>query len=329
MAEKSFTVLDLLEMDLKDLDALNLYCISGRKGLEKVITSPDINRPGLELSGFYDAFDFEKVQVFGKGEAAYLSKLSHGKKVSSIEKFFTYHIPCVVFTDSLVPETEFIKIAERNNCAILQTDLKSSEFTQRILRIFSNVFAKRQTRHGVFVEVYGIGILLLGHAGVGKSECALELVERGHRLVADDSVEMRCINGNTIIGSGKNGLLSYFTEIRGLGIINVKQLYGIGSVLEQKEIQLVIELEDWNSSKNYNILYGEEKLTQEILGVKIPKLVIPVKPGRNIPIIIEAAAKNERLNRVGIDSAKIFQQTILKEIEADYERKPYYRENDY
>ena len=207
------------------------------------------------------------------------------------------------------------------------TDLKWSEFMARLTRVFSNIFAPHKTLHGVLVEVYGVGIMLGGHSGVGKSETALELVERGHRLVADDIVEVRCVNGNTVLGRGANSLISHHMEIRGLGIINISQLYGIGSILEQKEIQLVVELEEWDPNKVYDRL-GTAGRSIDMLGVKIPAIEIPVKPGRNLPIIIEAAAMNERLKKMGYNSARDFNQNILKWIETGDAQAAYYGTED-
>lgn len=327
MAEKPFTVLDLLDMDFKGLNALNLRCIAGRKGLTRKITVPNINRPGLELCGFYDSFAYERVQLFGKGEFVFIEKLLKENNTSAIEKLFSYEIPCAVFTYSSTPSTEFLEIAEKSGCAILQTDLESSEFSTRLLRIFSNIFAPKKTLHGVLVEVYGVGILLTGHSGVGKSECALELVERGHRLVADDIVEIRCVNGNTILGQGANTFISHHMEIRGLGIINVSQLYGVGAILAQKEVQLIIKLEEWDSNKIYDRI-GTDQSQTEYLGVKIPTIELPVRPGRNVPIIVEAAAMNERLKKMGYNSALDFNQNILKWIESGEAQAAYYGSDD-
>ncbi|MBR5866842.1 MAG: HPr(Ser) kinase/phosphatase, partial [Spirochaetaceae bacterium] len=239
MAEKSFTVLDLLDLDLKAHNSLGLRCFCGRKGLVRCISVPNLNRPGLALSGFYDAFAYDRVQVFGRGETAYLCKLIQDGNLDAIQKLFSYELPCCVFTHDQEPPEEVTAIAEATGCAILQTSLDTTEFSMRLMRVFSNVFAHKKTIHGVLVEVYGVGIILTGDSGVGKSETALELIERGHRLVADDIVEIRCVNGNTVLGQGANRNISHHMEIRGLGIINISQLYGVGAIREQKEIQLV------------------------------------------------------------------------------------------
>lgn len=327
MAEKKFTVLDLLDLELSGHDALNLKCIAGRRGLPRAITIPEINRPGLALSGFYESFASDRVQLFGRGETAYLQKL-HKEKISEpLQKFFESQIPCCVFTYNLEPTEEFRELAEAHCCPILQTDLGSTDFSNRIIRVFSNIFAPHKTFHGVLVEVYGIGILLNGHSGVGKSETALELVERGHRLVADDIIEVRCVNGNILLGRGANSMISHHMEIRGLGIINISQLYGVGAIRDQKEVQLIVQLEDWNASKAYDRL-GTEQKYQELLGVKVPVIEIPVRPGRNLPIIIEAAAMNERLKNMGYNSAKDFNQNVLKWIETGDAQSAYYGNDD-
>ena len=327
VSDKKITVLSLLELDLKDYNSLNLRCIAGRRGLGRELTVPDINRPGLALSGFYESFAFQRVQLFGRGEFAYLQKLYEENSTYTIDRFFSYEVPCAVFTHGINPDERFLATADEAGCPILQTDLESTEFSQRLLRVLNNIFAPKRTMHGVLVEVYGIGILLTGDSGVGKSETALELIERGHRLVADDIVEFRCVNGNTILGRGANKMISHHMEIRGLGIINISQLYGVGSIREQKEVQLVVKIETWDQNKMYDRL-GTETVTTDLLGVKIPFIEIPVKPGRNLPIIIEAAAMNERLKSMGYYSAREFNQNILKWIESGEAESTYYGGDD-
>ncbi|MDR1306550.1 MAG: HPr(Ser) kinase/phosphatase [Treponema sp.] len=324
---KEISVLDLIDIDLKEHNSLNLRCIGGRKGLNRAITVPNLNRPGLAVMGFYDSFAHERIQIFGRGETAAVDKLAAEKNFNSIGQLFTYKIPCCIFTHGLSPAAGFFEEAEKAECPLLQTDLETSEFVLRLTRILSNIFAPQKSIHGVLVEVYGQGILILGDSGVGKSETALELIERGHRLVADDVVEMHCVNGNILMGEGANKIIGHHMEIRGLGIINVTHLYGVRAIRDRKQIQLVVVLEEWDSAKNYDRI-GDEDQYREFLGVSIPKLEIPVKPGRNIPVIIEVAAMNERLKKMGYNSSKEFNQNILKWIESDQLRSVYYGPED-
>jgi len=327
MGEKRFTVLDLIDIDLKEHNSLNLKCIGGRKGLSREISIPDINRPGLALSGFFESFAHERIQVFGRGEAAYLRKLEKDKSSLNIQQMFEYSIPCCIFTYDLFPGDTFAQIAEKAQCPVLQTNLPTTEFSTRIIRILAEIFAPRQNIHGVLVEVYGLGILILGESGVGKSETALELIMHGHRLVADDVVDIHCVNGNILMGTGANKIIAHHMEIRGMGIINVTHLFGVGAIRDRKEIQLVVKLEEWDSKKNYDRI-GIEEQNMELLGVKVPMLEIPVKPGRNIPIIIETAAMNERLKSMGYNAAKEFNQNILRWIESDTAKAVYFGSED-
>jgi len=328
MEDTSFTVLDLLDLDLKEQNALDLHCIGGRKGLSREITVAELNRPGLALSGFFDSFAFQRMQIFGRGENAYLNKIEEEGQTGGLEKLFAYPIPACIFTHNLAPGRTFFSLAEAAGCPILQTDLSSSEFTSRTLRILSEIFAPKVTMHGVLLEVYGIGILLTGESGIGKSEAALELIERGHRLVADDVVEIRCVNGSILMGQGANRIIGHHMEIRGLGIINITQLFGVGAIRDKKQVQLVCGLEEWNPDKVYDRI-GTEELSTDILGVRVPKLEIPVKPGRNVPIIIETAAMNERLKKMGYHSAREFNQNILRWLESENARADFFNRDDY
>jgi HPr kinase/phosphorylase len=316
--KEKFLVLDLLQLDVRENDALDLKCIGGRPGLIREITVTEINRPGLELGGFYENFAYQRIQIFGRGENAFLQKLAKERRRVELEKLFTYIIPCCVFTHSLTPTADFAEIAEKAQCPILQTDLSSSEFTMRILRVLSTIFAPKKTVHGTLVEVFGIGVLLEGDSGVGKSECALSLIERQHRLIADDSVEIRRISGNILMGSGAQ-VVSHHMEIRGLGIINITHLFGVGAIRDRKQIQLVVQLETWDPAKNYDRI-GAEENTEDILGVHVPCVVIPIKPGRNIPVIIETAARNERLKKMGYYSAREFNRNVMKWLETESTR---------
>ncbi len=324
---KQFTVLDLLSLNLKEHEALDLRCIAGRAGLGRLIEMPDVNRPGLTLSGFYDNFAFKRIQVFGRGESAYLDMMVKENRIETLAQFFKYDIPCAIFTNSLQPPEVFKELAEKAHCPVLQTDLPSTDFTARLIRALSEVFAPKQTVHGVLIEVFGIGVLITGESGVGKSEAALELIERGHRLVADDAVEIKNVAGNILMGAGANKIIGHHMEIRGIGIINVTHLFGVGAIRDKKQIQLVVELELWDSAKNYD-RFGEKDTTTEILGVQVPYLKLPVKPGRNIPILIETAAMNERLKKMGYFSAKEFNRNVLKWLESENARAVYFQNTD-
>ncbi len=323
---KDFTILDLLDLDLKEKNALDLKCIGGRPGLSRVITTTKINRPGLTLSGFFDEFSYTSIQVFGKGEQAYLKTLEADNRYETIEKMFSYPIPTCVFCEGNTPGKKFIEIAEKSECSILKTSLQSGDFALRLYQALDDIFAPQTTMHGVLVEVFGVGVLIAGESGVGKSETALELIERGHRLISDDTVKLKCVNGSILIGRGENEFLAHHMEIRGLGIINITHLFGVSSIRDQKQVQLFAQLEEWDSNKNYDRVGGD--LTTDILGVTIPKLEIPVKPGRNVPIIIETAAMNERLKKLGYYSAKEFNQNVLKWLESESARNLYYNNED-
>ena len=327
MAERDFTVLDLIDLDLKEHNSLNLRCIGGRKGLGRVIDIPDLNRPMGAIMGFFEDFANQRIQLFGRGETSYLKRLDKQGETKTVKEMFSYSMPCCIFTHSNTPPKFFFEIAESAQCPILQTDLGSADFTARIMRILSRIFSPRKIIHGVLVEVYGLGILIMGDSGVGKSETALELIHRGHRLVADDVVEINCINGNTLMGAGANKIIGHHMEIRGPGIINITHLFGVRAIRDRNEIQLIVELEEWDSLKNYDRL-GAEDQTIELMGVNIPKLTIPVKPGRNIPIIIETAAMNERLKSMGYHASREFNKNILKWIESDTARSVFFGQDD-
>ncbi|MDR1859159.1 MAG: HPr(Ser) kinase/phosphatase [Treponema sp.] len=327
MADTSFTVLDLIDIDLKEHNSLNLRCIGGRRGLAREIGTPDLNRPMGAIMGFFEDFACQRIQLFGRGEVSYLRQMEKQGETKTIQEMFLRPIPCCIFTHDLSPHREFFEIAERAECPILQTSLGTADFSVRLIRILAEIFAPRQSIHGVLVEVFGLGILILGDSGVGKSETALELVHRGHRLVADDVVDLHCVNGNILMGMGANKIIGHHMEIRGLGIINITHMFGVRAIRDRKEIQLVVMLESWDSSKAYDRLGIEDHMV-EFLGVSIPRLEIPVKPGRNIPIIIETAAMNERLKSMGYNAAKEFNKNILKWIESDSARSVFFGHDD-
>jgi HPr kinase/phosphorylase len=327
MADVHFTVLDLIDIDLKEHNSLNLHCIGGRKGLGREISVPDLNRPMGAIMGFYEDFAYQRIQVFGRGEIAYLRRLESQGELGTIRDLFKHTIPCCIFTHDLHPHKEFFEIAEAAQCPMLQTSLSTADFSARLMRILAEIFSPRQSIHGVLVEVFGLGILILGDSGVGKSETALELIHRGHRLVADDVVDIHCVNGNMLMGAGANKIIGHHMEIRGLGIINITHMFGVRAIRHRKEIQLVVKLDIWDSARSYDRL-GIDDQQMDILGVAVPLLEIPVKPGRNIPIIIETAAMNERLKSMGYNAAKEFNKNILKWIESDSARSVFFGHDD-
>ena len=321
-----FTVLDLLDLDLKEHNQLQLKCIAGRSGLSRKIEDDKISRPGLALSGFFQDFASESIQLFGRGEQAYLQMLEAKGEWANVEKLFSLGLPCVIFIGGETPSEFIMQLAEKNAVALLVTPLESVVFQRRIYAMLDEVFAKTETIHGVLMEVYGIGILIRGDSGIGKSEVALELIERGHRLISDDTVKIKRISDSHLIGMGENPMLAHHMEIRGIGIINLQTLFGVGAIREKKQIQLSVRLEKWDEKKNYDRIGDQNSTT--IMGIELPEVIIPVSAARNIPIIIETAARNERLKKLGYYSSKEFDQSVLKWIESETARRLYYNTDD-
>lgn len=276
-----------VETLIKDFDLEVL--VEGEKGVE--ITVNDINRPGLQLSGFYNYFAPERLQVVGKAEWSFIGDMSRELRRKRVDKYFSFNSKCVVITRGLEPHEEFIRSAEKNKTWLLRTTSVTTNFISKMTIYLSDKFAPETRLHGVLVDVYGIGILITGESGIGKSETALELIKRGHRLVTDDAVDIKEIDGELIGTSPK--ITIGMLEVRGIGIIDITALYGLSSVQESKGINLVMHFEHWKDNGDYDRL-GINQDTQEILGVNVRKLRVPVRPGRNIAVIIEAAAVNYR-----------------------------------
>ena len=320
----NFTVLDLLDLDLKEKNHLKLECVAGRAGLSREISEPKLFRPGLALTGYFNEFDDSAIQILGRNEQSYISLLESRNDYSSLDKLFTMDLPCIVFLSGGQPSEHITELAEKTATAILTTPLESAEFSRMLYAMLSDVFAETITIHGVLVEVYGIGILITGDSGVGKSETALELIEHGHRIISDDTVKLKSISGSFLIGSGENKLLAHHMEIRGLGIINLTNLFGVGAIRDTKQVQLEVQLENWDSAKDYDRL--GDQLTATYLGISIPKIIIPVRPGRNVPLLIETAARNERMKILGYHSAKEFDRNVLQWLESEEARKLYFNQ---
>lgn len=316
-----FTVLDLLDLDLKEHNYLHLKCVAGRSGLSRKISLAKITRPGLALSGYFVDFDHTSIQVFGLSEQSYIDSLEEKNDYETIEKYFQYEIPCAIFSCSYTPSEHIKELAEKNAITLLTTPLDTSDLSRRAYSILDEVFAKTETIHGVLVEVFGIGVLITGESGVGKSETALELIERGHRLISDDTVKLKSITDSYLVGSGENPLVAHHMEIRGLGIIDITNLFGVGAIRDKKQVQLAVELEEWKNDKVYDRI-GDE-YTATYLGITIPKVVIPVRPGRNVPILIETAARNERLKKLGYHSSQDFDKSVMRWLESEEARELY------
>ena len=291
----------------------HIRLVAGESGLSKEVKISEINRPGLSLVGFYDFFAYDRVQIFGLGESAYLKQLPSEQREAAYKKFFSYDILCCIFTSNQMPDDLFCRMADEKGVSVLVTERETTNFVSILTHLLYDLLAPIKTVHATFVDVYGIGVLLMGESGIGKSECALELLERGHKLVGDDMIEVKKVDDVLLIGNCIN-TLKHYMEIRGLGIINVRDLFGIRSVRDRKRVELVAFLEKWNDKKEYDRLGLDENI-YTILDIKLPLITVPVKPGRNIPIIIEAAALNQHLKKLGINSAWELDDSLKKIME--------------
>lgn len=276
----------------------------------------DVNRPALQLNGYFKHFEQSRVQIIGMVEYTYLQQMEDEKKESIYREFMSYDIPCVVFCRDLQPDELFLKIAAENDLPVFGTKRGTSEFMAELIYCLSEQLAPCITIHGVLVDVYGEGLLIMGESGIGKSEAALELVRRGHRLVTDDVVEIRKINEHTLMGTSPD-ITRYFIELRGIGIIDVKSLFGVECVKEKQQIDLVIKLEDWTKDKEYDRLGLEEEHT-EFLGNKVVCHSLPIRPGRNLAVICETAAVNHRQKKMGYNAA----QELYRRVQANMTKKP-------
>lgn len=295
---------------VKDLDLDVVYQPEGK---EFFVTSQDVNRTGLALAGYFEYFSYDRIQIIGMGEYAYFKNIDKEKRKQILDKLFSYEIPCLIVTRGLEIDEDIIEAAKKHEKMIISSDRNTTRFINVISNYLDKKLASRVTVHGVLVDVYGIGVLIKGESSIGKSETALELIQRGHRLVADDAVEIIKLDDNRLIGQAPE-LLKYYMEIRGIGIIDVRSLYGVGAIKNDKQIELVIQLEDWNQTKYYDRL-GLDKEYEEILDLEVEKLVVPVKPGRNTAMIVEVAAMNFRQKVMGYDAAIEFTQKLAKTIQ--------------
>ena len=276
------------------------------------ITTPEVNRPGLTLSGFYDVFEPERIQLMGKAEQSYLQSLEPSTKRLRLQRLVDLKPVAILYTTDLPVDKALIERAQKQQVPVLRTSLKTSHIMASLIASLNTYLAPRITRHGVLVEVYGEGMLLLGDSGIGKSETAIELVKRGHRLIADDAVEIKRVSDKTLVGSAPE-IIRHYIELRGIGIVDVRRIFGIGAVKATERIDLVIQLENWIEGKMYDRMgMDEEKVN--ILGIEIPAITVPVRPGRNLAIILEIAAMNNRQKKMGYNTAEEFNKKLMQQM---------------
>jgi len=298
--------------DLAEKIKLNILYMGSRDSME--IDTSDLNRPGLQMSGFFEYFAVNRVQLFGMVEMTYLQTLSPEVRRNILEQFFSYPIPCVLIGRNLTPPDEFLDCARENNVPVLMSGLTTTKLSHKITQYLDEILSPSISRHGGLMDIYGVGIFITGESGVGKSETALELVKRGHRFVADDVVEIHKLSDETLIGRSPD-IIRHMMEIRGLGIIDVSVLYGMGAVMQEKDINISIHLEPGNIANVDRLGTNDNHIT--LLGVKIPQIIVPVRPGRNLAIIIEVAAMNFRLRSMGQIGTDKLDQNLLKILQAN------------
>ncbi|MDO5141458.1 MAG: HPr(Ser) kinase/phosphatase [Eubacteriales bacterium] len=294
---------------IQEFDFEILY---GPEGFEKIeITKDDVNRPGLQLAGFFDYFDPYRIQIMGKVEASYVERMEPDERRSCFERLFATGIPVLIVSRNIDAFPECLEAAQQYGVPVLRTNEFTSTIMSALVASLKVNLAPRITLHGVLIEIYGVGVLLLGDSGVGKSETAIELVKRGHRLIADDAVEIKRVSDKTLVGTAPE-VIRHFIELRGIGIVDVRRIFGVGAIKMTEKVELVINLEPWEEGKQYDRL-GLDGQTTSILDIAVPSMTIPVKPGRNLAVIIEVAAMNDRQKKMGFNAAKELQERMLKQ----------------
>lgn len=293
----------------KIIKEFNLEIIFAPENLDEIrLTRAEIHRPGLPLTGFFDYFDPLRMQILGLVESIYLEKLEPTVRYERIRAFMEKKPVCIVLARDIEPFSEMLDMSREFNIPLLRTKISTNSFVSNIISTLNVELAPTITRHGVLVEVYGEGVLILGDSGIGKSETAIELIKRGHRLIADDAVEISKVSEKTLVGKAPE-IIRHYTELRGIGIVDIRRIFGMGAVKETEKIQLVIKLEHWIEGKSYDRM-GLDNETFTILGIDIPSITIPVRPGRNLAVVLEIAAMNSRLKRMGYNTAEEFNKKL-------------------
>lgn len=290
---------------IKDLDLEVVYMPENK---DYYVCSQEINRTGLQFAGYFEYFAYERIQIVGKSEYNFFGYIDEKTREEILDKLFSYEIPALIVARDLEVKSDVIEKAKKYGRVVLSTKRNTTRLINRLSNYLDNKLAPHTTMHGVLVDIYGIGVLITGESGVGKSETALELVQRGHRLIADDAVEIKKLDDSVLVGQSPE-LLKHFLEIRGIGIVDVRSLYGVGAIKNSKMIDLIIHLESWNEERYYDRL-GLDKEYDKILGINLEKLVVPVKPGRNTSMILEVAAMNFRQKGMGYDAAEEFTRKL-------------------
>lgn len=302
-----------LDKIISEFDLESLYLPELPENIN--ISCTRVNRPGLQMVGFYNYYEQARLQIIGKVEHLFISQMEKGERERRLEDFFRSSPAGIIVTTSLDVSTEVIALAEKYKVPLLRTTVKTSEFMAALIAYLNVQLGPRITRHGVFVEVYGEGILLLGDSGVGKSETAIELLKRGHRLIADDAVEIKKVSATALVGRAPE-IIRHYVELRGIGIVDVRRLFGMGAVKESEKIDLVIKLEEWDNNKMYDRL-GLDDQTEDILGINVPCITLPVSSGRNLSVVIEVAAMNNRQKRMGYNTAQEFNKRLMESMGAN------------
>jgi len=306
-------------------DRLELNHLNPAVSLEGAISTVELNRPGLELVGYWDFFEPERVQIFGNKEMAFLTTMSDEELKTIVSRFFHLQVPCVFFANNLEPSDLMFELASEYNVPMFQSTLQATELVATLNEILTRHLAPSTTKHGSMIDVYGIGVLFIGRSGIGKSEVSLDLVERGHRLVADDVVRIRREGSNVLIGTGHE-LLEHHLEVRGIGILDVRRMFGIRAIRAQKRLEVVVELVEWDSHESYERL-GINDQSVQILGVDIPYIKLPIFPGKNITVLVEVIALNQLLKIYGEYPAKEFQAQLLKRLREQSDLNNYLRKD--
>lgn len=306
-------------------ETLQLEAITEDIGLDRVITVPEVSSPGLVLAGFTKRFLSRRLHVLGETEVTYLRSLSSAARRQSVETFLSYDVPCVFVTKGQKLPKELVDAARRLGVPLFRSRLKTSEFYRRITPYLAEIFAPSTTLHGSLADVFGVGLLFVGRSGIGKSECVLDLVERGHRLVADDVVHVTQRGADVLLGRAHE-LAHRYMEIRGVGIVDVSALFGVRAVRQQKRIEVVVQLADWESTGGVDRT-GLDNATHTILGVEVPRVVVPLNPGKNITVISEVVAMNHLLRYSGVDPAKAFNEQLISRMAEQRQLREYLSED--